>query len=113
MNVTTENKKLQLVIESNDRRAVKEFGPLRAKLLIQRVHSLLAARTLEDVRYASGHFHELVGDRKGQWACDLDQPYRLIFEPHEEPIPTDKDGRYIWIEIKEVELLEVTNYHGK
>ena len=34
-----------------------------------------------------GHYHELTGDRKGEWACDLDQPYRLIFEPHEKPIP--------------------------
>lgn len=113
MNVTTANKKLQLVIERNDKKVVKEFGTIRAKLLILRVSALLTAESLEDVRYATGHFHELVGDRKGQWACDLDQPFRLIFEPHEEPIPTDKDGKYIWIEIKEVELLEVTNYHGK
>ena len=53
---------------------------------MQRISVLESAATLEEVRYMSGHFHELVGDRKGQWACDLDQPYRLIFEPHENPI---------------------------
>lgn len=25
-----------------------------------------------------GHYHELLGDRKGEWACDLDQPNRLL-----------------------------------
>lgn len=43
----------------------------------------------------------------------LDQPYRLIFEPHEDPIPIDDNGKYIWIEIKGVEIKEITNYHGK
>ena len=38
---------------------------------------------------------------------------RLIFRPHEEPIPTDKDGKHVWIEITGVEFLEITNYHGK
>lgn len=52
-------------------------------------------------------------DRKGQWSCDLDQPYRLIFKPHEDPIPEDEYGRYIWIEITVVEIIEIANYHGK
>lgn len=74
---------------------------------------MLSVSSLEDLRGAAGHFHELTDNRKGQWACDLDQPYRLIFEPKERPIPTDPDGKYIWIEIKAVELIEVVNYHGK
>lgn len=62
-------------------------------------------------KLANERYHELTGDRKGQWACDLDQPYRLIFEPHENPIPTDNSGKYIWLEIKGVEILEITDYH--
>lgn len=112
MNVTTENKKLMVLLKGGSQ-VIREFGPLRGKILMQRVRSLMDANTLEDVRMVPGHFHELVGNRKGQWSCDLDQPYRLIFEPHEEPIPTDKDGKYVWIEIKGVELIEITNYHGK
>ena len=50
-------------------------------------------------------------NRKGQWACDLDQPYRLIFEPHENPIPTNEHAQYIWLEIKGVEIVEIVNYH--
>ena len=112
MNITFQNKKFEKLI-SNESKLSKELGPLRAKILLKRLGALVDANTLEDVRYVPGNFHELVADRKGQWACDLDQPYRLIFEPHENPIPADDSGRYIWLEIKGVEVIEITNYHGK
>lgn len=98
---------------NDDRLATRKLGPKRADLFGQRLDDLRAATTLEDVRYLPGNYHELKEDRKGQWACDLDQPYRLIFQPHEEPIPEDENGRYIWIEITGVEIVEITNYHGK
>ena len=85
----------------------------RAELFQKRLRDLYRADTLEDVRYLPGRYHELSENRKGQWACDLDQPYRLIFEPHEDPIPTDENGKYVWIEIKGVEIVEIVNYHGK
>ena len=51
----------------------------------------------EDVRFLPGHYHELRGNRKGQWACDLDQPYRLVFKIDEQLIT----------------IKEIVNYHGK
>jgi proteic killer suppression protein len=110
MNITFKSKKLQKAA-NNDRLLIKEFGKLRAEKIRLRLTQLEDALTLEDVRYLAGNYHELINDRKGQWACDLDQPFRLIFEPHENPIPTDKDGRYIWIEITGVEIIEIVNYH--
>lgn len=98
---------------NNESFAIRNLGSLRAKLFKSRLDDLDAAITLEDVRFLPGNYHELKADRKGQWACDLDQPYRLIFKPHENPIPTDKNGKYIWIEITGVEVIEITNYHGK
>ncbi len=92
---------------------MREFGRVRTCLLVKRLELLSRVESLEDVRNTPGNFHELIGDRKGQWACSLDNPYRLIFEPHEDPIPTDENGRYIWLEIKGVEIIEITNYHGK
>jgi len=73
--------------------------------------ALFAANNLEELRNQPGSWHELTGNRKGQWACNLDQPYRLIFEPQERPIPSNVFGTYIWIEIKAVEIIEITNYH--
>ena len=112
MNISFQNRKLEKLV-LNESKLFREFGTVRAKLLLRRIGALADAETLEDIRYLPGNFHELSADRKGQWACDLDQPYRLIFEPHENPIPTDDAGRFIWLEIKGVEIIEITNYHGK
>ena len=112
MDVTFADKKLEQCSQ-DVKYSVKHLGVMRAKIFLKRFLTLKDATTLEDVRCVAGNFHELVGNRKGQWACDLDQPYRLIFEPHEEPIPTDENGKYIWLEIKGVEITEITNYHGK
>ena len=83
----------------------------RAKQFITRLNTLRDATTLEDVRNLPGRFHELTGNRKGKWGCDLDQPYRLVFIPHETPIPSNSDGQYIWIEITGLEVLDIVNYH--
>lgn len=112
LDISFHTSKLQK-LANDDRLAIRKLGKLRAELFRMRLDDLAAAITLEDVRYLPGHYHELKEDRKGQWACDLDQPYRLIFQPHEDPIPADSDGRYVWIEITGVEILDITNYHGK
>ena len=110
MNITFDSKKLQKQA-NDDRLRLKELGQKRADLLKKRLNDLRNADTLEDVRYLPGRYHELTGNRKGQWACDLDHPYRLIFEPHENPIPTNASGQYLWIEIKGVEIIEIKDYH--
>lgn len=110
MKITFSDKKLRK-LANDDRLMVKELGKERAKLLRRRLTQLEDAENLEQVRHLPGHYHELTGNRKGQWACDLDQPYRLIFTPHENPIPANEDGQYIWLEITGVEIIEVTNYH--
>jgi proteic killer suppression protein len=112
MDITFNDTKLEKYAKDYHK-CLKVLGKHRAELLMKRIGYLKAADTLEDVRYMPGKFHELTGNRKGQWACDLDQPYRLIFVPHEDPIPTDADGKYSWIEIKGVEIVEIANYHGK
>lgn len=110
MNITFDNNKLKK-IANDDRLAEKKLGKREAQLFKQRLDDLAAAQTLEDVRYLPGKYHELVENRKGQWACNLVYPYRLIFEPHEDPIPTNKDGQYLWIEIKGIEIIEIEDYH--
>jgi proteic killer suppression protein len=112
MDLTFSTKKLEKL--ANDyRKCQKELGYIRSKILSKRLNDLRVAETLEDVRYLPGHYHELVENRKGQWACDLDQPYRLVFEPHENPIPVTSDGNYIWVEIKGVEIIEIIDYHNE
>jgi len=110
MNIKFESNNLEKYA-NNDRLGSKKLGQKRFKKFKQRLDQLKTSKTLEDVRFQPGKFHELISNRKGQWACDLDHPYRLIFEPQENPIPTDDDGKYIWVEIKAVEIIEIDDYH--
>lgn len=110
MDITFADKKIKKCA-NDDRFAYKEFGKKRFNIFKRRMTDLSAADNLEELRNVPGHWHELAGNRKGQWACSLDEPYRLVFEPLEKPIPTDYTGKYIWIEIKVVEVIEITDYH--
>ncbi len=110
MDIKFKYKKLEK-LANDSRKGLKELGKIRGKLYLKRLNDLLDAENLENVRYLPGNFHELSGNRKGQWACELDQPYRLIFIPQEKPIPTNADGQFIWIEIVGVEIIEIVNYH--
>ena len=112
MVITFGSKKLEK-LATDLKKCQMEMGKERSKLFYKRLNDLSNALTLDDVRNLPGNYHELTGNRKGQWACNLDQPYRLIFKPLEDPIPTNSSGQYIWLEIEGVEIIEVTNYHGK
>jgi proteic killer suppression protein len=108
--ITFTDKKLEK-LANDDRKRLAAMGKKRAERFKLRLDDLMGAENLEAVRNLPGNYHELTGNRKGQWACDLDQPYRLIFTPQERPIPTDADGKYIWLEILGVEVIEIVDYH--
>ena len=110
MEIKFTDKKLEK-IANNDRKMLTEFGKVRAIILRRRLTQLMDAITLEDVRYLPGNYHELTKNRKGQWGCDLDQPYLLVFTPLEKPIPLNEDGQFVWLEIKGIEIIEITDYH--
>lgn len=98
-------------LANNDKKLVREYGKIQADKIRLRLAQLRAATTLEDLRNTPGRYPELSNDRKGQWGCDLIQPYRLVFTPQEDPIPANEHGQYIWLEITGVEIIEVINYH--
>ena len=112
MKICFKDRKLEALCR-NYNKLVRVYGQLRATKILQRIDDLNSADCLEDTRNLPGNYHELSQDRNGQWACDLDQPYRLILEPTEKPIPTDESGRHIWTEVRIIDIVEIVNYHGK
>jgi len=96
---------------NNDHLLIRAYGKERALRIKQRLDDLLAAETLEAVRYLPGKYHELKGKRKGQIACDIGHPYRLIFRPVANPLPINNDGQLIWSEITIIEIIEIVDYH--
>ena len=98
-------------------RLVKVHGPERAKKIRIRLAELRAAVTLYDFwppKKKPSRCHELAeGDRKGKFhlSVDLDYPYRLIFTPAHDPIPTHADGGLDWSKVTAVTILGVENTH--
>lgn len=96
---------------NDDKSLAKAFGSKQARRIRTRLDDLEAAADLEEMRGLAGHCHELTGDRDGQLAIDLIHPYRLIFEPSEDPAPEKDDGGLDWSDVKGVRILEVIDYH--
>lgn len=70
-----------------------------AEKIHQRIDEIAAADTVEMmIQFHIGRCHLLKGDRSGQYAVDLVQPYRLVFE---------KNGD----EIQIAKIMEIVDYH--
>jgi len=110
MNITFATKEL-LKLANEPPMANRKLGTKRVRLFHRRLQDMMAASCFEDLKYLPGNYHQLSANRKDQWACDLDQPYRLVFMPGEDSIPKDLHGKQLLREIRIVEILEITNYH--
>ena len=110
MILTFADKKLEKMAADYDL-CCRKMGSLRAKILFQRIYTLNRVNSWEDLQHLPGRVHQLSGDRKGQWAMDLDHPYRLIFRPAENQVSIHEHGRYKLSKISSVEILEITDYH--
>jgi plasmid maintenance system killer protein len=91
---------------------VRTWGPERARRLKRRLDDLRAAPNLETMKQLPGRCHELTGDRKGQFSIDLDGPYRLLFEPAQDPPPVKEDGGFDWEAITTIRILGVEDTHA-
>jgi len=96
---------------NNQRLLERNHGADRAKRIRRQLDNLRATNILEDMRNLPGRCHELHGDKAGKLSLDLDHPYRLIFEPADEPIPTKPDGGINWNKVTTVRILGVENTH--
>ena len=110
MEVNYATKKLADTLTQHKRR-VREYGALAEKIH-RRILELIAADTLEVMRFAPGRCHELKGDRAGELAVSITGNLRLIFRPHDDPPPTKGDGGLDWTAVTAITILEVTDYHG-
>lgn len=67
--------------------------------LHMRIDEIRAVDTVEEmIQFRIGRCHALKGNRKGQYAVDLEHPYRLVFTKH---------GN----EIEIAHILEIVDYH--
>lgn len=83
-----------------------------ARLIRRRLDELRAAENLETLRsLTQTRCHELTGKRAGTLAVDVNHPYRLIFEPANDPVVKKPDGGLNWTGITAMRVLTVEDYH--
>lgn len=112
MDIDFKSKKMMKIFNLEERLR-KEYGPEQARLIQRRMWVLRAAQTLLDVPADKPERrHQLKGDKKNQFAVDLKQPSRLIFEPNHNPIPRIEDGSLDLGAITAIRILEIEeDYH--
>lgn len=110
MEILFKNKRLEKQL-SSDREIVKNWGNDNGRKIQQRMLEFQAAECLAVMYTLPCRCHELSNDRAGQLSVDLKHPFRLVFEPADEPIPHKSDGGLDVTKVKKVRILEVVNYH--
>ena len=97
-----------------ERNAIREFGPVGGKRLMQRLEDIASVRNLAELKLLPGRAHPL---RKGarakeeQWTMDLEHPQRLVFVPDHDPLPQRKNDGLDLMQVTAVCILEVTDTH--
>ncbi len=111
MEIRFASQKLQRLC-NNQSKLRGEFGPVCAKKIQRRLDELNAAGCLEDMRHLpQARCHELIADRQGQLAVDVEHPKRLIFLPDHDPRPERSDGGLDWARVLRITVLEIADYH--
>ncbi len=94
---------------------IKAYGHRRAELLKVIMTQLRAAPNLgvfAPPYSPPRRCHALKGNKKGQLSVDLDHPYRLLFKPINDPIPTRPDGGLDWSNVTAIAIKGVEDTHG-
>lgn len=114
MEINFSSNKLRKQLSVN-KAMVKAHGPRRAELLKIVLAQLWAAPTLGEFAppYSPpNRCHELKGNRKGQLSMDLDHPWRLIFRPDHDPVPTRPEGGLDWSAVTTITITGIEDTHG-
>ena len=113
MDISFKSTKLEKEL-NEEKWLIKIHGSRRAKVIKVRLAELRAASSLYDFwppKTGPGRCHELTGNRKGQLSVDLDHPYRLIFVPNHEPIPSKSEGGLDWKQVTAIMIIGIEDTH--
>lgn len=111
MKISFDSRKLQKTFNC-EKELIRVYGSNMAKKIKNRMALLEAAENLEDVPTTPPcRCHALGQNKKGQFAVDLEQPYRLVFRPNHNPLPRKADGGLDLRKITNIIILETEDYH--
>jgi toxin HigB-1 len=111
LHISFKKRKLQMQC-SLKAEMVKAFGLVCARQLGRRLAVLKAAPTLRHVPTTKpDRRHALQGDRNGQFAVDVEHPFRLVFEPAELNVCRRLDGSIDIDQVVAIRILDIGDYH--
>jgi plasmid maintenance system killer protein len=114
MDISISDKRLRKV--ANDPAACqREYGVNMAKKIALRLAALYAVDSLADFwppKSGPERCHELIGDLKGTFSVDLNQPYRLLFEASKPPPEDVTDEQQRWKSITSIDITALEDTHG-
>jgi len=93
--------------------AQRKLGSTQAVLYQKRLNDLHDADSFAVLPHLPGHHHPLSENRAGQWACSLEQPSRLVYEPIIPTEYTDTKEQIDLSALKDLTVLGITDYHEK
>lgn len=109
MEISYRDKKLKKTFE-NFSLLLRKYGDRQARKIIQRIQEFEAALNLYDIYLnPMANLHQLKGNRKGQLAVDVINPFRLVFIPF---ITGEISGYPNYLKsVYAIEIIEIVNYH--
>ena len=111
MDIIFKTMKMEKIFNSS-RDIDRKYGKGMAEKIRRRMATLRAAENLERVPHQKPERrHMLTGDKEGQFAVDLEHPYRLVFAPNHVPVPKKEDGGFDLSKITSIKILNVEDYH--
>ena len=97
---------------NQEKMLMSEYGEENGRIIMRRMAVLKAAPNLSQVSHLKpDRRHELIGRRKGEFAVDLKQPFRLVFRPNHDPVPLKTDGGIDLEHITSITIINVEDYH--
>lgn len=110
MEIEYKNRKLEKNL--NDPVAMKkEYGTM-AKKVNQRMKELKASDNLSVLStIPAAKFHDLKGNRKGEFSVSISGNFRIIFIPYHDPLPKNDDGSLDLKSISRIKIIETGDYH--
>jgi len=111
MDIIFANSKLEKLF-SSEKELLRKYGPENGKLIMKRITFLMGVNNLGEVPHTPPFGrHQLVNDRKGQFAIYVKHPQRLLFMPNHNPLPKNEDGGLDLKQVTSINIIGVEDYH--
>ena len=113
VDISFPDRKLQKICNDR-RRLIAEYGEQNGKKIMLRLTELSLADNLAEIPTTPPpRRHQLKNYRKGQFAVDIKDPFRIVFTPNHDPIPLLSDGGIDIEKVTRINVIWIGDYHDE